>query len=110
MTDHADGRFDPMTFKAITANGRRLVLSPPLVLHPGADESGELLTAEDADLNLIVAGGTREELADEVTATLFLLWDRYAREADEKLSPAARRLKGRLATRVREDVHATTAN
>ncbi|MCX7111417.1 MAG: hypothetical protein NTX45_15075 [Proteobacteria bacterium] len=92
-----------LVFSSMESNGRILYFNPPLVFTPYRDEGdGELLMVTDEDLGLHVYAPTRSQLADDLTAELFFLWDEYAQEPDENLTPKAQLLKSKLLERCRE--------
>jgi hypothetical protein len=95
-----------MIYESIELNGRVLYFNPPLVLNPYWDESGELLMVTDDTFELHVYSQTREQLADDLAAELFFLWDEYAQEPCENLTEKAQELKARLLERCRENQHA----
>ncbi|MEI7866942.1 MAG: hypothetical protein WCI11_03550 [Candidatus Methylumidiphilus sp.] len=95
-----------MIYESIELNGRFLYFNPPLVLNPYWDESGELLIVTDDTFELHVYAQTREQLADDLTAELFFLWDEYAKESSENLTDKAQELKARLLERFWENQHA----
>jgi len=97
----------PMTFSSIEQEGRILQLIPPLVVEPNLDEeSQQLLVVSDAELDFHVYAQTRETLADDLTAELFLLWDEYAQAGDNELTDVALQLKRKLLIRMQEASHA----
>ena len=95
-----------MIYESIELNGRVLFFNPPLVLNPYWDENGELLIVTDDTFELHVYAQTREQLADDLVAELFFLWDEYAQESSENLTVKAQELKARLLERCRENQHA----
>jgi hypothetical protein len=98
----------PMIFHAFEWRGRRLKVDPPLTLVPTLDEeSGRLYKLIDQDLGIDVFAPTRGQLANELAEQVLFTWDAYAREAPEKLTSAARRLRETLLGRMREKDLAT---
>ncbi len=92
------------TFESVEQNGRRLKLDPALMLEPSLDEeSAQLLVVSDESLNLNVYAQTREQLADDLVSELFFLWDEYATENPDNLTPKAQRLRESLLSRCKED-------
>ncbi|HBA67172.1 MAG TPA: hypothetical protein DCZ48_13530 [Methylococcaceae bacterium] len=92
-----------LTFETVDLNGRQLTLSPPLVLEPALDEeSKQLLVVSDDILNIHVYAQTREQLADDLVSELFFLWDEYAHEDSDNLTPKARQLQENLLRRCKE--------
>ena len=92
------------SFESVELNGRRLSLNPPLVLEPSLDEdSSQLLVVSDDSLHLQVYAQTREQLADDIVAELFFLWDEYALEDSNNLTPKARQLQENLLSRCQEE-------
>jgi hypothetical protein len=63
---------------------------------PTYDETGELLCLEHEPIGIHVFADTREELLAELAEQVCMLWDEYACEDDEKLTPAAIQLKKKL--------------
>lgn len=93
------------TFESVEQNGRQLKIDPALVLEPALDEeSSQLLVVNDESLNLNVYAQTREQLADDIVSELFFLWDEFATEAPEQLTPKAMLLQGNLLSRCKEEV------
>jgi len=78
-----------MVYKSIKRNDRVLYFNPPLVLKPYRDENDELWIVTDETLELHVYAQTREQLADDLAAELFFLWDEYAHEPSENLTEKA---------------------
>ena len=96
---------EPMTISTVTGHGRTLHLSPPLEVRPAIDEdSGQFFTFKHESLDLDIVAPTREDLVDEIYATLVFLWEQYALADDSELTDGAKRLKDQLRTRIREDV------
>jgi hypothetical protein len=92
----------PLTFDTVTEGEVNLLIDPPLSLELKLDEETyQFLTADDADLNVIVGAETREELAAEVNSRLAFMWMQYVQDESVKLSPAALRLRSRLVARMR---------
>ena len=93
----------PLTLDAVSEGALSLVvIGKPLELAISLDEETEqLLTVDDPELNLRVAADTRDELVAEVHIHLAFLWREYALEEPAKLSPAAQRLRLRLLARLR---------
>jgi hypothetical protein len=64
---------------AHVATGRvRLDAKVPLMLDVFSDASKQLLCVEDARLNILAFGATREALLDELNAQIAMLWEEYA--------------------------------
>ncbi|MGZ8927248.1 MAG: hypothetical protein ACXW03_02195 [Methylobacter sp.] len=97
-----------LTFETVEHNGRRLALSPPLVLEPALDEeSKQLLVVSDDSLNIHIYAQTREQLADDLVSELFFLWDEYALEEPDNLTPNAWLVRKNLLNRCKESsIHA----
>ena len=92
-----------LVFSSMERNGRILYFNPPLVFTPYRDEDdGELLMVTDEDLELHVYAQTRGQLINDLTVELLFLWDEYAHEPDENLTPKAQLLKSKLLERCRE--------
>lgn len=84
----------PFTLSAFAGeNGLRLAFRQPLTLEPSMDESEQLITLEYPALGIDVFAPTREEVEDELRSNILMLWQEYAQEADDRLSPKAQRLK-----------------
>jgi hypothetical protein len=92
-----------LTFERITQDQRELVFTPPLILEPTLDESEQLFVITDDSLNLNVYAQTREQLAEDLESELFFLWDEYAKEDSQNLTPKANRLKQELLRRCKEN-------
>ena len=91
------------TFDDVDWLGRRLMITPPLVLQPALDqESGQLYVLVDHGLGIHVFAQTREEVADELAEQLLFQWDAYAMEAADNLSSGARWLRNNLLARMTE--------
>ena len=83
-----------------------LYFDPPLVLKPSLDdETRQLLLVTNEDLGIYVYAQTREQLADELAAEVFFLWDEYAQESPDKLTDKAKELRTKLLNRCREEAH-----
>ncbi|MDP2181351.1 MAG: hypothetical protein Q8K99_02120, partial [Actinomycetota bacterium] len=90
----------PLTIDAVVLEGQLLVPSPPLVLTPALDpETKQVLLASDEGLGLSAAAPTRDQLYEELVDEIAFVWEAYALEDDEILSPAAAELKKRLLER-----------
>ncbi len=70
------------------------------------DETDALFIAEIPSLNVTVHADSREMLEEAVHDELSLLWKRYAKAEDTKLTPAAQTLKGRMLAAFQEVAHA----
>lgn len=92
----------PFILKEIEFQALKLRFRQPRVIAPKLDESQQLIVIEDGALNLSAHANLRADLFEEVRACVHLLWTEYAREADEKLEPAARELKERLLSLMEE--------
>ena len=73
-----------------------------LELHPTYDETGELLCLEHQPLGIHVFADTREDLEAELAEQVCMLWDEYACDQDENLTPAAIQLKRNLLSALEE--------
>jgi len=90
-------------YESISHENRVLAFNPPLVLTPAMDEATQqLYVVKDDQLGIHAFAYTREELKKDLQDQLFFLWDSYAKENDEVLSPAAKDLKQNLKDRIRE--------
>jgi hypothetical protein len=94
------------TFERITQDERELIFLPPLTLKPTLDESKQLFVIVDDSLNINVYAQTREQLAEDLESELFFLWDEYAQEDSENLTPKANKLKQELLRRCTENHNA----
>jgi hypothetical protein len=95
----------PMMFEIFEQGERALYFDPPLVLEPSLDEeTRQLLVVTDEDLDIHVYAQTREQLADDLAAEVFFLWDEYAQESPDKLTDKAKALQTQLLNRCREKV------
>ncbi len=104
MTHRTSVALPALTFDRIGWAGCRFVLSPPLTLHPRADEdSAGLLLLADPELGIDVFARTPEQLSEEWAEQLCFQWDAYALERPENLGPGARRLRDALQARMREE-------
>ena len=107
-------RIEPLDLSRLTIDRVRdgsqtLRIDPPLELQPRLDdESKQLLVVEDGDIDLLAFAATREELEAEVVAHILLLWNEYANEDRDELTPAAQKLRERLRRRIQGAVHAAT--
>lgn len=95
-----------LTFEKITQDDRELIFLSPLTLEPTLDESKQLFVITDDTLNINVYAQTREQLAEDLESELFFLWDEYAKEDSENLTPKANQLKLELLNRCKENHHA----
>lgn len=94
------------TLERITQDERELIFFPPLTLKPTLDESKQLFVIIDDSLNINVYAQTREQLAEDLESELFFLWDEYAQEDSENLTPKANKLKQELLRRCTENHNA----
>lgn len=93
-----------MIFDSFEQGERALRLDPPLVLEPFLDEeSQQLLIVTDDAFDLRVYAQTREQLADDLAAEMFFLWDEYGKEPAEQLTVTAQQLQAALLNRCREE-------
>lgn len=91
---------NPITINSAAQNKRTLHFNPPLILNPTINpDAPELITVEDKTLNIHTYAINRDILIEELTAELFLLWDEYAQELPENLTPKARQLRETLLKR-----------
>ncbi len=91
-----DEGLEPIKLLEVKYSGRLFRFSEPLTLYPNLDQTGTLLVAKHRPLGIHVFADTREELLDELHEQIAMLWDDYACENDDNLSPAAIALKKRL--------------
>lgn len=59
-------------------------------------------TAQISDLNLVVNGDTREEIAIQIQEDIYWLWKEYSESPDEELTEDSRNLKKRLEALMKE--------
>jgi hypothetical protein len=90
-----------MIFDHFWVDGVRYDITPPLELHPAPDETGELLTAYDAFMDIYLFAPDTDALIEEVKEQLAFLWEEYACAPDDELTKAACLLKQRLLARIR---------
>ncbi|HUW61678.1 MAG TPA: hypothetical protein VMZ06_11810 [Candidatus Bathyarchaeia archaeon] len=92
-----DVRTAPLTVGQIRCGSRRFrVRKGHLDLFPTYDETGNLLCLEYMPLGIHVFAESREQLCLELAEQICMLWDEYACEDEEKLSPVAIQLKRKL--------------
>ena len=93
----------PLEFHRVQQQGRVLLIEPPLSVIPILDEEAQdVLIAEEADIGLQAFAASRALLEVEIVQQLFFLWDEYARESTDKLTPSAQQLQESLRKRMRE--------
>lgn len=92
---------DPIVIKSIKKDGRTLHFDPRLELVPVVDK--QLIVLQDDMLNIYVYTRNRDTLMEELKVELFLLWDEYAQELPENLTPKAQKLREILLMRCREE-------
>lgn len=93
----------PWELSEIESEGTRLRLKKPIRLTPRIDEDNpRFLIVEEPDLGIDVFAGTVNELLDEVSSDLVILWRQIAQAPDEVLAPKALRLKKHLRAMVEE--------
>ena len=98
----------PLTIDQVRNGSQTLRIEPPLELKPRLDEeSKRLLVVEDEEFDLLAFAATREELEAEVLSHILLLWNEYANEELDKLTPVAQKLRERLRRRIQDAAHAT---
>jgi len=78
----------------------------PLRLDPIQSEDQQLLRLQNEALDIDVFASTRSELLHELRGQLAMLWQEYAQESDDVLSPPAQELKRRLLSLVSPSTHA----
>ena len=99
----------PLTIARVKNGNQTLRIEPALELKPRLDEeSKQLLVVEDEDIDLLAFAATREELEEEVLSHILLLWNEYANEDLDKLTPVAQKLRERLRRRIQSAAHAAT--
>jgi len=92
----------PMIFDRVEWQGRQLAIEPPLSLAPRMDDSSQLFVLIEESLGIDVFAQTRDQVADEFHEQMFFLWDAFALEAPDQLTPGALKLREALLGRVRE--------
>ena len=98
----------PLTIDRVRNGSQTLRIVPSLKLMPHLDEeSKQLLVVEDEDIDLLAFAATREELEEEVLSHILFLWNEYANEDVDKLTPVAQKLRDRLRRRIQDAAHAT---
>ena len=84
---------------------RRLRLDPPLkIIGTPDEETGQLLTFEAPELDLIASGPTFGHLCEDVRTDLAFAWQTYAEADDATLAPDAIQLKNELLRRIHPEV------
>jgi hypothetical protein len=96
MAIKSDTNTRPIVIKHVRYRGRAFRFEKYLELCPTYDETGELLCLEYEPLGIHVFADTRGRLLAELAEQVCMLWDEYASEDDENLTPAAVRLKKNL--------------
>lgn len=80
----------PIQVSRFTWLEREFLLNPPLVLTPTLDEeTRQLYVLTDRSFGIDVFAETRDHLVQELYEQIVFLWDTYADEAAERLSPDA---------------------
>lgn len=97
---------DPVVIREFLADNTRIEATEEVTAVIAFDEHDAVFTAEIASLRLSVHAATRDLLTDALMDELALLWKRYAKAADHKLTPAARVLKKRILAAFREGKNA----
>jgi hypothetical protein len=96
----------PMTFDSIRRGDRVLHFDPPLTVTPvPEEETSQLLIVEEPSIDLHAFARTREELEQEVSGQLLMLWDEYGKEKPEKLTKTALKVQEALKQRIKETKH-----
>lgn len=91
-----------ITIEEISWDERRLVLTPALEFRIQREAESRLWVASDDDLGIHACGKSPAQLAEEIEEEIVFLWDAYACEKPERLTPAARRLRSALLRRIEE--------
>lgn len=84
----------------MTIAGVRYAVTPPLEFTVTFDREDGLYDLS-GDLDILLTAETRTDLLEVVEATLVMLWQDYALEEPDRLTPAARRLREKLLDRFR---------
>jgi hypothetical protein len=84
-------------------HGKRLIFNEPLLLALELTDSKQHLILKDDVFHIHVIAPTREDLLAELHEQIGVLWSEYALEDDGALSDAARALKLRLLSAIREE-------
>lgn len=86
----------------IQYGSRSFRLNRPLELNTRMDDETGLLFFEFEPLGICIGAADEQGLMEELAEEICVLWDEYACEEDDNLSPAAIRLKRRLLEDVKE--------
>jgi hypothetical protein len=92
----------PLVFNRIDLAGRTLNAVTELRLFPKRDESRQLYVVEDPGIDLVAHAFTRDDLADEIAAHVFLIWREYGLARPRDLTPKAQELRKAVLARFRE--------
>ena len=98
----SDTNTRPVVIEDVRYLGRTFHFKTYLELCPAYDETGELLCLEYKPLGIHVFANCRKELNAELAEQICMLWDEYACEGDENLTPAAIQLKKNLLAALEE--------
>lgn len=93
---NADTNTRPVVLQYVQYLGRTFRFRQYLELCPVRDETGNLLCLEHKPFGIHVFANSRKELYAELAEQICMLWDEYACEDDENLTPAAIQLKTNL--------------
>ncbi len=92
----------PITIKEITSEDNKILrFSPYLVLKPYIDDESGFVMVDDDELNIHTYALNRETLLQELSPELFMLWNEYAQENPDNLTPKAKKLRENLLGRFR---------
>ena len=93
----------PLELREVEFQGLRLRFRQTMLLQPKlVEDNPQFLAIEDAELGLDVFAGTIEELVEELSEDLTVLWLNYAKAADSDLTPQALEMKHRLLAALEE--------
>lgn len=84
----------PIVIESFQLGKRTLTCTPPLELIPFIDDQSIVIKVDS--LNIFVFAKNRHLLIEELKVEIFLLWDYYARESPENLTPKAQELRKTL--------------
>ena len=85
----------------VSHQGRAFEFHPRRKMHYRHDEACRCGVVEDQALNICVFANSNQEALALIGEEVAMLWDEYAMEDDEKLSPTAQELKAHLLQAVR---------
>jgi len=86
----------PIEFDYIDCGDKKLSFKNRLVLTPELDDSEQLYTISYPKFKLESFAYTRQEMVESIKSDLIVLWEEYAKVADEELTEGALELKNSL--------------